>query len=299
MNRRPKKASPGSTETRGHPEAERVEQPDKVGTLQKLISENLRSVVVAIVTAGIGAFGFWLSPLRDLVAHKIWHEKAVILLTTDYTSVPEGSPLQLRVVVTPQSTVHIDKGVVTVTFDRQLLRLNAAESTFASPIIDAPTVLPDGKAIEFLALAPGKTAIQVELQTRYGHYSAESTVSIDQAQISDKATRENFTGSWILRLGTSSGKMDIRQQGHTTVTGHYFLDNGDKGVIDAGRDGDKFWGSFTRGSSITRWVIEKADISTDEGYLELKGSAYLQRASQDGWTRGGTDIEFYATVPMR
>ncbi len=299
MNSRRKKASLGSTETRGHSENERLKRPGKSGALLTLISENLRSVAVAVVTAAIGAFGFWLSPLRDIVAHKIWHEKAVILLTTDYARVPEGSLVHLRVIVTPQSAVHVDKGVVTVTFDRQRLRLRTGQSNFASPTIDAPTVLPDGNAIEFLSLAPGTTDIQVELQTRYGNYSANTKLVIEQAQITDEATRENFTGSWILRLGSSRGKMEIRQQGHTAVTGHYFLDSGDKGVIDAGRDGDKFWGSFTRGSSVTKWVIEKADIVTNQGYMELKGSAYLQRASQDGWVRGGSDIEFYATVAVR
>ena len=91
MNSRRKKASLGSTETRGHSENERLKRPGKSGALLTLISENLRSVAVAVVTAAIGAFGFWLSPLRDIVAHKIWHEKAVILLTTDYARVPEGS----------------------------------------------------------------------------------------------------------------------------------------------------------------------------------------------------------------
>src|SRR5271167_135219 len=114
-----------------------------------------------MVTAGIGAVSFWLSPLREIVAHRIWREKAAVLLTTDSSRVVEGSPVQLRITVTPLSAIHVDKGLVTVGFDSRLLRLRAGQTTFASPVIESPVVLPDGSAIEFLAIAPGTAEIQV------------------------------------------------------------------------------------------------------------------------------------------
>jgi serine/threonine protein kinase len=255
--------------------------------------------IAALVTVVTGGLGFWLSPLREIVSHKIYHEKALILLTTDSARIFEGSTVQLRIVVTPESAIHVDKGVLRIFVDAQLLRSRAGPMTLPSPVIDAPTVLPEGGPVEFLAIAPGTAKIEVQLQTKYGTYAASNRIVIEQAQVTDEVTKANFTGLWHLRLGNAQGKMEIHQQGHLTITGSYSLDNGDTGVFDGGRDGDRFWGTFTRGASVTKWIVEGADIVTTQGYLELKGTAYLQRALQNGWARAGADNEFYATVAVR
>jgi len=291
-----KEAGAGAGDVEKRPDASKSQRP--AVALGTLITDNLKSIVAALITAVIGAFGFWLSPLREVVAHKIYSERAAILLATDSARVLEGDTVHLRVIVTPQSAVHIDKGVLRISFDQRLLHLRAGETTFASPVIDGPIVLPERNPMEFLAISPGNAEIQVQLETKYGTYAAKSKVVIEELHVTDEATRENFTGSWHLRLGSSRGKMEIRQQRAVAITGSYYLDDGDKGVIDGGRDGDRFWGSFTRGSSVTKWVVE-AGIVTNQGYLELKGNAYLQRASENGWARVSPDSEFYATVAVR
>ena len=90
--------------------------------------------------------------------------------------------------------------------------------------------------------------------------------------------------------------MEIHQLGGTEISGSYFLDNGDKGVIDGWRDGISFGASFTRGDSVTKWIVEHADIATSEGYLELKGNSYLARAQGNNWIRIQPDTHFYATA---
>jgi hypothetical protein len=278
-------------------EPNKTERP--TSTFRTLVSENLKTVVVAVVTAGIGAFGFWLSPLREAVAHKIYRENAAILLTTDFETIREGNTVHLRVIVSPGSAIHVDKGVITILFDKQLLRLRSGQAAFPSPIIENPVVLPEGSSLEFLAIAPGTAEIKVQLQTKYGTYVASSKVVVEESKAVPEATLENLTALWELRIGESRGRMEIHQQGHTTITGSYFLDSGDKGVIDGFRDGDKFFGSFTRGNSITKWVINDADLVTNQGYLELKGTASLQHASPSGWAKDGSVVNFYATVSVR
>ncbi len=141
---------PRVKEVDDHSEEDKSRQTHHAGILGTLVSENLRSVVVALVTAAIGTVGLLLSPLRNVVAHWIWHEKALILLTTDTKRVIEGSSIQLRIAVTPVSSVQVDKGVIEIVFDHQLLRLQSGQTTFASPVIESPSVLPEGNPIEFL-----------------------------------------------------------------------------------------------------------------------------------------------------
>jgi hypothetical protein len=263
------------------------------------LSENLKPIVLAVATATLGTVGFWLSPLRDVVGHLLWREKAAILATTDSSRVREGSTVKIQTAVIPQSQVPVDKGVLTFTADKRFLQYTGGQNAFATPVIESPVVLPDGKGVELLALAPGITDVGIQLQTKYGTYRTKVKVEIDAAVVGGEATRANFTGSWILRIGDARGKMGIRQQGPTEIAGDYFLDNGDKGVIDGSRDGVSFEASFTRGNSVTRWIVERASIETAPGYLELKGPAYLQRAGPNGWTKEGPDRSFYATVALQ
>ena len=269
------------------------------GTVRSAFSENLKPIVLIVASAILGTVGFWLSPLRDIVRHLLWREKATIFVTADSSRVSEGSTVKIQTAVIPQSQVAVDKGVITFTADKGFLQFMGGQNTFPTPVIESPTVLPDGKGVELLALAPGTTDVGIQLQTKYGIYRTKVKVEIDAAVIGGEATRANFTGSWILRIGDGRGKMNIRQKGPTELAGDYFLDNGDKGVIDGSRDGVSFEASFTRGNSVTRWVVERASIEAPPGYLELKGPAYLQRAAPNGWTKEGPDQNFYATVALR
>src|SRR5437764_696106 len=175
-----KRKREGATQ-KGHDGHMKPKKPGQanIGVIRALISDNLKSIVVAMVSGVIGAFGFWLTPLREVVAHKVYQENAAILLTTDSARVTEGGVIKLRITITPQSAIHVEKGVITVSYDKKLLRLRAGQSTFSSPLIEAPTVLQDGNAIEFLATAPGTAEIGVELQTRYGTYKTQDRVVIE------------------------------------------------------------------------------------------------------------------------
>ncbi len=92
--------------------------------------------------------------------------------------------------------------------------------------------------------------------------------------------------------------MEIRQKGPMQITGNYFLDNGDTGVIDANRDGKNFWGSFTRGNSTTRWYAQDIPFRSTEGYIEMKGDLYLEQAAPSGWSRSKTKTPLYATIAI-
>jgi hypothetical protein len=202
----------------------------------------------------------------------------------------------LKLIVTPLSPRPLDPGVITITFDHSFWTLRSGDIPFNSPAISSPVILPDKGSLDLLAIKPGTTVVGVDLQTRYGTYRDEKRLDIDPVQISENANRSNFTGVWNLQIGNSHGKMEIRQAGHTDIAGSYYLDDGDKGVIDGWRDGISFGASFTRGGSVTKWIVEKASIAVTEGYVELKGSTYIAKAEGNNWVRMQPDVSFYATI---
>jgi hypothetical protein len=265
--------------------------------LSGLFRENLNSILVSLLLGAFGTIGVILSPIREMVTHHVWSEKASVLLTTDVERVREGSSVYLKMTITPQAPRSIDPGVVYVKYDRSFLILQSKDTPFKSPEISFPTILPENGPLEFLARKPGTTVVEIDLETRYGSYSASKRIDIYPAEVGSTASRANFTGIWVLQIGNSRGQMEIRQSpGGTTISGTYYLDNGDKGVIDGWRDGVSFGAAFTRGSSVTKWIVEQAAIAESHGYVELSGQAYLAKASGASWVRSEGDLHFYATV---
>lgn len=261
------------------------------------VRENLNSIIVSLLAGVVGTMGVILTPLREMVTHRIWHEKATILLTTDVDRVREGSSLYLRATVTPEAPRSVDAGVVYVKYNRSYLLLQSKDIPFKSPEISSPTILPETGPLEFLAIKPGTTTVEIDLVTSYGFYSASKRIDVYPAEVGSTASRSNFTGLWVLQIGNSRGQMEVRQSpGGTTISGTYYLDNGDKGVIDGWRDGVSFGAAFTRGASVTKWIVEQAAISESNGYVELSGQAYLAKAAGTSWVRSGSDVHFYATV---
>jgi len=234
-----------------------------------------------------------------LARHWIWEEHAVLLLTTNSVHLVEGSDLQLRITIVSKAPLAVSEGVVQLSYDPKLLKLRSGSDVLKTPAVSSTLLLPTEGTIDFLVLAAGTTKINAVLQTRYRAYSSDATVEISPADITEQASLYNFTGRWHLQIGTARGLMEIRQQGHIKISGAYFLDNGDTGVIDASRDGKNFWGSFTRGNTTTRWYADYVPFKLTEGYIELKGDAYLEQATEGSWLRNRPKQSLYATVPIR
>jgi hypothetical protein len=271
--------------------------PAKIlGPLIEFLGENLKPIIASLAIGVASTIGVLLSPVKDVIQHHLWKEKASLLLSISTDHVQEGSSVALKLIVTPLSPRPLDPGVVTITFDHSFWTLSSGTLPFNSPAISSPVILPDKGSLELLAIKPGTTVVAVTLQTGYGSYRDEKRLDIDPVQVSANANRSNFTGAWALQIGNSHGKMEIRQSGNTDIAGSYYLDDGNKGVIDGWRDGISFGASFTRGGSVTKWIVEKASIAVTEGYVELKGSAYLARAEGNNWVRMQADVPFYATI---
>jgi hypothetical protein len=273
--------------------------------LAGFISDNAKKLLAALVTAAIGgAVGgivFWVSPLKDKLFHTLYREKAEVMLSADTLKPVEGGTFSLQIVLIPKSTIQVDKGLIRVVFDKEALSLRSGAPIFNSPSLDSPVPVPDDKGIEFLALRPGKTQIQVTLQTAHGNYSQTTSVQVMPADTSQEATSTNFTGSWFLQIGSNQGKMSLHQQDWQTIPGSYFLDNGEKGLVYAHHDGKTLGATFVRGtSSPTRWFVDETPFAANtEGFLESRGFVQLQRASATGWEPSGTKVEFYAYVKLR
>lgn len=265
-----------------------------LGSLSASLAENIKPILASLAVGAISTIGVLLSPVKEVIQHHLWKEKASILLRTSVDRVREGSSVALKLVVTPLSPRPLDPGVVTIMFDHSFWTLRSGETPFTSPEIGSPVILPDKGSIDLLALKRGTTRIVVELQTKYGRYRAEKQLDIDPIQASATASRSNFTGVWTLQIGSWHGKMTIRQS-DTEIACGYYLDDGDKGVIDGWRDGRLLGASFTRGGSVTKWIVG-GSIAVTEGYVELKGSAYIAKAEGNNWVRVQPDTSFYATV---
>jgi hypothetical protein len=265
------------------------------------VSENSKKLLFTLGTAVLGTVGFWVSPLKDKLFHVIYHEKAQILLSADTLNPVEGGAFRLRILLIPQSAIHIDRGFLEVAFDRRTLSLRSGQSSFSTPMIDSPVPIPDEKGVEFLALRPGKAEIKVHLQTKNGNYYQVTSLEIMPSDTAQEATPTNFTGSWLLKIADGQGKMILHQQDWQTIPGSYFLDNGEKGLVYAHHDGKTFGATFIRGvSSATRWYVDETPFSVNpEGYLESTGFAQLQRASTAGWAPSAGKVKFYASVKLR
>jgi len=279
---------------------------------KKSASSSSPSVVVAIfsflkehkfpVTAIAGILGFYLTPVKDIIYHSIWDEKAVIAITVDTETVRIQDELKIYISVLPNSPVGVSEGFVTLTFPSDKLRLiNNQSKTFTTPKIQSPTVLLDGKLISFIGIESGEAEISVEIKTRYTQFRETKKITVIDNNwygkgITIRPSRRNFSGEWIIRIGHVNGKMIINDKGGN-ITGSYSLDNKMNGVIDGIRDGGIFNVSFYRKPPELKWEVN-ANSRVNEGFILIEGKAILYKIGLEKWVATNENETFIGTVQL-
>jgi hypothetical protein len=244
----------------------------------------------------IGLAGFYLTPVKDLVFHRIWQERASIEIIFDSASVRVQDEIKTYIKVAPGSPTAISEGYASLIYSPDKVTLiNNQSPAFNTPKIDAPTILSNGKPIVFIGNSFGETEIGVEIVTKYQKYRQTKKIFISNAMDSSKGkpTARNFTGEWSVRLGDSNGTM-ILTDNRGNIAGSYKLENNSQGSIKGIRDGGIFHATFLR-STTSKWIIN-AKTKTSDGFLLIDGSAIAQDLSGEKWVSTQNEDNFIATV---
>lgn len=272
----------------------------KGGHLARVFVETLKeygkSVAVASGAITIGTLAFFLTPLKDNLAHLIWQENAEVLITVSSERIREGNPLNVTLVLSPKSSIDVSEGILTVYYSENSLALISGEKTLSTPRIKSPILLPENSRISFIGTRPGSAEISIELRTKYGVYQARKEIEVEASTITGRPSKTNLSGEWNINMDHDAGKMELLDKGGR-ISGTYYLETGQSGVIGGIRDGTTFVATFFRGSSPTKWSIQANYKSNDE-FLEITGHADLYKAHETEWKKIGDSSEFYATAHL-
>lgn len=243
----------------------------------------------------ISLSGFYLTPIKDIVFHCIWQEKASIEIIVDSDRFRVQDEVKMYISVAPRSPVTISEGYATLLYSSDKVNLiNNQPLNFNTPKIEAPTILSNGKPIVFIGNNSGEAEIGVEITTKYNKYRQTKKIYISNFDSSKKKpTARNFTGEWSIRLGDLNGVMMLSDNGGN-ITGSYKLENNNHGEIIGIRDGGIFHATFYR-SATSKWIIN-AKTKASEGFLLIEGSALAYEFSNMKWLSTPLADNFIATV---
>ncbi len=265
-----------------------------IEALFDLVRQN--KILSSILAALIGLLGFYLTPIKDIVFHRIWQEKASIEIIFDSDSVRVQDEIKMYISMTPRSPAAISEGYASLIYSPDKVTLiNNQPPNFNTPKMEAPTILLNGKPILFIGNSSGEAEIGVEITTKYNKYRQTKKIIISNAidASKKKPTARNFTGEWSIRLGDSHGVMMLTDKGGN-IAGSYKLENNSQGLIKGIRDGGIFHATFFR-SATTKWIIN-AKTKTSEGFLLIEGSAIAHEFNNKKWVSTHQADNFIATV---
>jgi hypothetical protein len=258
--------------------------------------EVLRALVLGAVPVALGVAGVWLTPLRDVIAHAIWSERATLTVAIPRVDLQEGDEFEVQVIAQPASPVAISPGVLEVTAASEILMAATTDNRTEVPALVNPAIVNKAKPARFVAVSPGTTSITAVLQTARNRYETSETVTVRPRPSTGVPSARNYSGRWELRLGAYRGQMALNEQG-ALVNGSYSLDDSIRGVVDAVRDGTALHGTFYRGNSTTKWIVV-AETHASPDYVEITGTATLYKAAADGWRPNGATEQFYAVAKL-
>jgi hypothetical protein len=262
----------------------------------------IKPVALAIATSAASILAYVLTPLNELVNSALWSESAEIYLIPSHQSLQEGDVLSVGLFVQPQSVVPLSAGILEVGYTAETLRPGAETTSLlvtATKKLDSSTRLVDGP-LEFVATSPGRAEITATLRTKTGKFSKVLSLSILPSSEQKYPTHRNFGGAWNIDLGGIHGQMQLTDLART-ITGHYSLSDGNRGLIEGSRDGKTFRVTFYRGSAPSRIFVEANFDPNPIADLELNGKSKLLVPTGDEsnpW-RENRQLDFYAVARAR
>lgn len=273
---------------------EKKNDKTKINFLRDLLKESLKNIAIAIGTLTIGLIAFYLSPLKEKVAHIIWEEKAGIYITPEVRTVKEGGTFAVDIIIFPKSIIEISEGFIKINYPSNMLKLLSNQKSIKTAKINKPTVITESNKLHFMGINHGIAPIEAHLFTRYGDYKESVSVEIVPQDTKGNPLLNNFSGIWSIKIGHFSGKMELKEKGGV-IQGNYFLKNGHSGVLDGIRDGTVFKASFYKGSDF-KWEIN-ASWKKDGDFLEISGKCIAYQ-DKEGWQKLKEGIDFYAVAHL-
>jgi hypothetical protein len=268
--------------------------PATGATLMEKIADFLRpqvtTLVGAAVLAVVGALGFWLTPLKDIVLQRLYPERAEVSIIADRNSISAGQAVEVQIKIAQFSTFPVGKGVARLHFDQELLALPPdASSSVNTGEISGVTTLDKHFVLLGLHGKSGKAEVYATLQTKARTYrSAPLSVEVSPRRevtaapyIEQHGSQAiNLSGEWHIEIGGSSGRMTIAQDPKNSITGTYELESAapaSRLTVDGYKDGTSFKVFFYRdreGSRRWRADANFAINPSDTRFVEIKGCAY-------------------------
>ena len=245
-----------------------------------LLPEWLRSHLAPTFGSLIALVGFWFSPIKDIVFHKIWHESPTIVLQPSTDKVCEGDDFVISVVVTPHE-IDLSPGTLFVEYSPDTLQLRGPGKVISTTGAKEVTIESE---LTFRALKHGPANTHVELKTKYGSYEASRQFIVTTRDTEAHPSKLNFSGKWNLRFDQVYGELHVIDD-EGAISGSYELESGDVGSIHGVRGPAAFQVSMDSSKKHQKYSVE-CILNLQDEFLELKGNAKAGSSSP---------ISFYAT----
>lgn len=230
-----------------------------------VLRNNLGKVIVSSVPVGV--LGFFLSPLKPIVFHWIWHEEVVWTVQLQPKEVFEGQELEMDITLGP-GAIAIAPGTMTVDFPQDRLKLLQPLGTIQ---IDAISERKVAATLKFHTLSHGTAAVSLHFVTRYGSYENSQQLLVRDPGSQIHPSKENLSGIWNFRMNNTNGELHIEDSAGK-ISGHYELDNGQTGEIDGVRGIAAFQVSLkTRAGQM---YAVQCSLNLQDNFIELTGTYF-------------------------
>lgn len=254
------------------------------------------ALLISVFGGGIlTSLGIFFTPIVDVIFHKIYTEKIEIKYIIDNKRIFEGEDLIFQLLVIPNSSADISRGVLTIIYDDSIFAMREGQKVYDVPASANPILIPSESKISLKPRNKGLFILKTMLETQYGIYQDSVSIEVFPSENLVKPTKNNFSGSWDIRLGYDNGKMELLDR-NGKISGSYTLFNGDIGSISGVRDGNVFMVDFIRKGEMFKWHID-ANWKIDKDFLEIKGNSRLLKIGNNKWLEADNEPKiFYSNV---
>lgn len=227
----------------------------------------------------VALIGFWFSPLKEIVFHKIWRESPTIELRPSINIIHEGEEFSVAVILTPHK-IDLSPGTLFVDYSTDTLQLRGPGNVISTPGEKEPAI---ASTLTFAAIKHGPAMTHISLRTKYGLYESKREFIVSDRDTGGRPSKFDFSGKWNLHVDQAFGELHLIDKGGE-ISGSYELDGGESGTIRGVRGPAAFQVSLFSTTKVKKYSVECILILQDD-FLELKGKAIAH----------SQQINFYAT----
>ncbi len=245
-----------------------------------------KSFFVGIVTT----VTFFISPLKQVLFHMIWKEKASVELIIPDSDIMYGKPFSIDVIIFSKSPLSVGQGVLTLIYKQSAFEAKG-NTVFDTPETEQVIHPADLKNTTFIPIKKGSHMLIAQLKTKRCVYSDTAIINVTYS--TTQPTIKNWSGKWGLSLGNKVGKMDLienKDGGGTSMLSGTYIAGDERGSISGFRDGSLFVADFISQSQLKKWHSEiEIDYRKEDKYIRIKGTADFSRTFNNSWKQVSKD----------